>query len=55
MNPVMASVDLRSDIDAVYAQSSANACTAHAVVNALDAMYDAAGQSKRFSRGLWQR
>lgn len=47
-------VDLRSGIDTVYNQSSANACGPHAVVNALDAMYDHAGHSKRFSRGfIW--
>lgn len=48
------SVDLRSNLDTVYNQSSANACMPHALVNALDAMYDHAGQSKRFSRShLW--
>lgn len=52
--PLLQAVDLRSNIDSVYSQSSANACTAHAVVNALDCMYDNAGQSKRFSRAwVW--
>lgn len=50
----MNAVDLRSDIETVYHQSNTNACTAHAVVNALDAMYDHAGRSKRFSRAwVW--
>jgi len=52
--PLLQAVDLRSNIDTVYMQSSTNACTAHAVVNALDCMYDNAGQSKRFSRAwVW--
>ena len=55
MNLVLPAIDLRSDIETVYHQSGSNACTAHAVVNALDAMYDAAGQSKRTKPGLWQR
>lgn len=47
-------VDLRSNIDQTYNQSATGACTAHAVVNALDCMYDNAGQSKRFSRAwIW--
>lgn len=48
------SVDLRSNINTVYNQSATPACVAHAMVNALDAMYDNAGKSKRFSRShLW--
>lgn len=48
------SVDLRANIDKVYDQSQTGACTAHAIVNALDAMYDNAGQSERFSRSwIW--
>ena len=47
-------VDLRSSINEVYNQSSTNACGPHAVVNALDAMFDNAGQSQRFSRAwVW--
>lgn len=55
---MLAAVDLRSDIDAVYSQSSSNACTAHALVAALDVLHDRAGQSKRFSRAWvywWSR
>ena len=49
-----ASLDLRSNIDTVYDQSISGACMAHAVINALDAMHDHAGQSKRFSRAwVW--
>jgi Papain family cysteine protease len=48
------SVDLRSNINTVYNQAANNACMPHALVNALDAMYDHAGKSKRFSRShLW--
>lgn len=47
-------VDLRSNIETVYHQAGTNACTAHATVNMLDAMYDSAGDSKRFSRAwIW--
>lgn len=50
----MNAVDLRSNIDVVYNQSSTNACGPHAVVAALDAMHDHAGHPKRFSRyHLW--
>lgn len=47
-------VDLRSSIEQVYHQSLGNACTAHFIVNCLEAMFDNAGQSKRFSRAwVW--
>lgn len=50
MTNLLPSVDLRSYIDSVYNQGTTGACGPHAVVNALDTMYDNAGQSKRFSR-----
>lgn len=47
-------VDLRSNIETVYHQAGTNACTAHAAVNMLDAMYDSVGENKRFSRAwIW--
>lgn len=49
-----ASVDLRASINEVYDQAAAAACYPHAVVNALEAMHDHVGDSKRFSRShLW--
>lgn len=51
---LLPAVDLRSGIESVYHQSGSNACTAHAIVNCLEAMHDNAGQSKRFSRAwVW--
>lgn len=50
----LSSVDLRADLDQVYNQSDTAACGPHAVVNALDTIYDNLGQSRRFSRfHLW--
>lgn len=47
-------VDLRASIDEVYNQSDTAACGPHAIVNALDTVYDNLGQSRRFSRfHLW--
>lgn len=51
---MVTAVDLRAAHDQVYHQSASNACTAHALTNALEAMYENAGQVKRFSRAwIW--
>lgn len=47
---LLPAVDLRSNIDQTYSQGDTGSCGPHALVNALDAMYDNAGKSKRFSR-----
>lgn len=55
------SVDLRSSIDTVYSQSTTPSCGAHAVINAIECMYDNAtahSDKQRFSRAFvwwWTR
>lgn len=51
---LLPAVDLRQKIEQVYHQSTTNACGPHAVVNALEILFERAGQDRRFSRSwLW--
>lgn len=47
-----AAVDLRSELDSVYNQAQDRSCGPHAIANALDCMYDRAGQPRRHSRAF---